>query len=35
MGIKILSPERLDHGGDAGALVTHPNRLKPKVRSPK
>jgi hypothetical protein len=35
MRVEFLSAEGLDPGGDAGALVTHMNRLKSKARSPK
>jgi hypothetical protein len=35
MRVEFLSAEGLDPGGDAGALVTHMNRVKSKARSPK
>jgi hypothetical protein len=33
MGIKILSPEGFDHGGDTGAFVTHMKKVKSNARS--
>jgi hypothetical protein len=35
MRVELLSTEGFDHGGDAGAFVTHGFSLKSNARSPK
>src|ERR1700734_1787316 len=35
MGVIFLSLKGLDHGGDAGAFVTHPDSLVPAAGRPK